>query len=100
MNIFPRKFAKAQRTLWIAVAAVIAASTAVADNVKIGALMPMTGALAEYGESSLNGIKLAVQQVNQGGGLLDGQLEVVVGDTQTNPQAGVAAVIEARAGHF
>lgn len=62
-----------------------------ADDVKIGALMPMTGALAEYGESSLNGVKLAEKHINANGGLLGGRVKVVVGDTQTNPQAGVAA---------
>lgn len=89
--LFSRKFANVQRSLWIAATLIITVSTAAADKVRIGALMPMTGSLAEYGTSSLNGIKLAVQQVNEGGGLLYGQLEVVAGDTQTNPQAGVAA---------
>ena len=89
--LFSRKFVKVRRTLWIAAALFIIANTVEAENVSIGALMPMTGSLAEYGTTSLNGIKLAVQQVNEGGGLLNGQMKVVVGDTQTNPQAGVAA---------
>ncbi len=71
--------------------AMTAAQPAKAQEVKIGALMPMTGALGEYGESSLNGIKLAAEQINQAGGVLGGTLAVVVGDTQTNPQAGVLA---------
>ncbi len=71
--------------------ALLAALPAQADQMKVGALMPMTGALAEYGEHSLNGIKLAAEQINDAGGVLDGQVEVVVGDTQTNPQAGVLA---------
>jgi len=51
----------------------------------------MTGALAEYGEASLNAIRLAEQQINEQGGVLGGELEVLIGDTQTSPQAGVAA---------
>lgn len=66
-------------------------STVLAEGARIGALLPMTGALAEYGEASLNAIRLAESQINAQGGLLDGQLEVLVGDTQTSPQAGVAA---------
>jgi branched-chain amino acid transport system substrate-binding protein len=75
-----------------AAVAALAAGTAQAQSVPIGSLMAMTGALAEYGESIQNGITLAVEEINAAGGVLDGrQLEVVVGDTQTNPQAGVAA---------
>lgn len=66
-------------------------STALAEGAKVGALLPMTGALAEYGEASLNAIRLAEQQINEQGGLLGGELEVLIGDTQTSPQAGVAA---------
>jgi len=73
-------------------AAALAAGSAQAQEVPIGSLMAMTGPLAEYGESIQNGVTLAVEQINEAGGVLDGrQLEIVVGDTQTNPQAGVAA---------
>lgn len=58
---------------------------------KIGALMPMTGGLQVYGQTSLNGVRLAVDEVNAAGGVLGGTLELAVGDTQTNPQAGVDA---------
>lgn len=61
------------------------------NNVTIGALMPMTGALGEYGESSLNGVKLAVDEINAGGGVLGAEMNIAIGDTQTNPQAGVLA---------
>lgn len=60
-------------------------------EVTLGALMPLTGALGEYGESSLNGVKLAAKQINESGGVLGGSLNIAVGDTQTNPQAGVLA---------
>lgn len=61
------------------------------DQVKIGALLPMTGDLQAYGESSLTGIKLAVEQINEDGGLLGRELVIKIGDTQTNPQAGIDA---------
>jgi ABC-type branched-subunit amino acid transport system substrate-binding protein len=60
-------------------------------EVTVGALMPLTGALGEYGESSLNGVKLAAQEISESGGILGGSLNIAVGDTQTNPQAGVLA---------
>lgn len=63
-----------------------------AETVRIGALMSMTGSLAEYGESIVRGVQLAAEEVNAEGGVLDGrEIEIVVGDDQTSPQAGVAA---------
>jgi ABC-type branched-subunit amino acid transport system substrate-binding protein len=73
-------------------AGVLTAGYAQAQNVRIGALMSMTGGLAEYGRSILQGIQLAADEINAGGGVLDGRrIEVVVGDDQTSPQPGVAA---------
>jgi ABC-type branched-subunit amino acid transport system substrate-binding protein len=61
------------------------------DRLILGALMPMTGDLQAYGETSLNGIKLAVMHVNRGGGVLGQNMAVEVGDTQTTPQSGIDA---------
>lgn len=86
---------RAKLGLWLALGvgatALLGALPAQAQQAKIGAVIPMTGALAEYGEHSLNGVKLAAKQINEAGGVLGETLEVVVGDTQTNPQAGVLA---------
>lgn len=78
--------------LGAASALVLAASagTATAETaLKIGALVPLTGDLQAYGETSLNGIRLAEKHINENGGVLNGDVEVVVGDTQTTPQVGV-----------
>lgn len=62
------------------------------ETVKLGALIPLTGGLQSYGEGSMRGVRMAVQQVNAAGGVLDGrQVELVVGDTQTSPQPAVDA---------
>ncbi len=61
------------------------------DRVKLGALIPMTGDLQAYGESCLTGIKLAVEQINEDGGVLGGELVIKIGDTQTKPQSGIDA---------
>jgi branched-chain amino acid transport system substrate-binding protein len=77
----------------VATAAVIGFSApAIAQDIKVGALMPLTGPLAQYGESSVNGVNLAAIHINAQGGLLGGRsMEIVIGDTQTDPQSGVAA---------
>ncbi len=61
------------------------------EAVKVGALMAMTGDLQAFGETSLNGINLALNQINENGGVMGQPLELVVGDTQTAPQAAIEA---------
>jgi len=67
------------------------AGPALAQGAKVGALIPLTGGLQSYGEGSLNGIRLAIKEVNEAGGVLDGELELVVGDTQTKSQPAIDA---------
>jgi ABC-type branched-subunit amino acid transport system substrate-binding protein len=67
------------------------AAPAQAEPLKIGALMPMTGDLQAYGEADLTGIQFAAQQINAAGGVNGEDIEVVIADTQTKPQAGVDA---------
>jgi branched-chain amino acid transport system substrate-binding protein len=53
--------------------------------VKIGALFPLTGELAHEGQSALQGIRLAVEQVNEAGGIASlggARLTVVEADTR------------------
>lgn len=55
-----------------------AALAAAGEPVRIGAIAPMTGSLATYGESTTNGIKLAIEEINAAGGVLGGRpLEVI-----------------------
>jgi len=61
------------------------------ESATLGALLPMTGDLQAYGETSRNGIRLAQQEINSGGGVMGNDLQVEVGDTQTKPQAGIDA---------
>ena len=75
-----------------AVAVMQPGTSSAQETVKLGALIPLTGGLQSYGEGSMRGVRMAVQQVNAAGGLLDGrEVELVVGDTQTSPQPAVDA---------
>jgi ABC-type branched-subunit amino acid transport system substrate-binding protein len=67
--------------------AIALGAAAHAQEMKIGAIVPMTGDLQAYGETTLNGVRLAEKEINAAGG----NITVVVGDTQTAPQAGVDA---------
>lgn len=68
-----------------------AATETSGDAIKIGALMPMTGDLQAYGETSLNGVNLAVDQINAAGGVMGQPIAVSVGDTQTAAQPSIDA---------
>ncbi len=74
-----------------ALGSLLMAGTALAAGAKIGALIPLTGGLQSYGEASLDGMMLAIDEVNAAGGVLDGPVEVIVGDTQTKAQAAIDA---------
>lgn len=67
----------------------------VAQNpIKIGLIAPFSGPLAASGEAIQRGILLAIDEVNQAGGVLGRPLELVTRDVQNDPEAGVVALRE------
>ena len=61
------------------------------DTVTIGSLHPLSGAAAADGQQMDNGAKLAIEAINEAGGIesLDGaQLELASADTQGAPEVG------------
>ena len=82
---------KKSTTLAVVSGLLLASMAASAETVKIGALMPLTGGLQSYGEACLNGVKMAVEEINAGGGLLGEAVVLQVGDTQTKAQPALDA---------
>ncbi|MFN7154000.1 MAG: ABC transporter substrate-binding protein [Acidovorax sp.] len=64
------------------------AQTGSANPVRIGVVGPFTGPSADFGVPMLNGIKLAVDEINAVGGYLGRPLELVVKDDTANPDEG------------
>jgi branched-chain amino acid transport system substrate-binding protein len=66
-------------------------SMALAQNntFKIGVIGPFTGPSADFGNPMLNGIRLAVDEINAVGGFLGQKLELVVKDDKANPDEGL-----------
>ncbi|MCC3266663.1 ABC transporter substrate-binding protein [Arthrobacter gengyunqii] len=66
----------------------VPASTGTTDSaLKIGSLLPATGALAFLGPPEIAGVDLAIQEINEAGGVLGQPVEVVhrdSGDTTTD----------------
>jgi len=51
------------------------------EEIKIGSVFPMTGAIATFGQSSLNGTQLAFEEINNAGGVLGGRKLVLINST-------------------
>ena len=76
----------------IAAAALAGASTCAvaADTIKIALAGPVTGPVAQYGDMQFIGAKMAIEQINQAGGVNGAQLEGVVFDDACDPKQAVA----------
>lgn len=61
----------------------------VADTIKIGFNVPLTGFAAADGLSARNGAELAVKQINSSGGINGEQLELMIYDDQASPKEAV-----------
>lgn len=60
-------------------------------EIKIGAILPLTGDAALYGKSIKKGIDLAVDQINSKGGIKGSKVSVIFEDSKAVPADGVAA---------
>ncbi|GER14028.1 ABC transporter substrate-binding protein [Variovorax boronicumulans] len=56
--------------------------------IRIGVIGPFTGPSADFGLPMLNGVKMAVDEINAVGGYLGRSLELVIKDDQANPDTG------------
>lgn len=78
--------------LGLAAASLIAVTPALAaDPIRIGFHVPLTGFAAGDGESARLGAELAVEQINEGGGVLGRAVELVIYDDQAKPDQAVPA---------
>lgn len=59
------------------------------EPLKIGTLFPFTGDLSDFGPAFFNSAELAVNQINDGGGVNGQPVELIRGDTATSPQQAV-----------
>ncbi|WP_149540343.1 ABC transporter substrate-binding protein [Siccirubricoccus phaeus] len=58
-----------------------------ANELRLGALYPVTGPLALLGDESFRGLELAAEERNAAGGLLGRPIRLAKGDAQEQPQA-------------
>jgi branched-chain amino acid transport system substrate-binding protein len=62
-----------------------------AETIKIGANLELTGGQASFGDSALKGAQLAVKEINDAGGVLGKQLELVEADNASKSEEATRA---------
>ena len=55
------------------------------EPIQLGTISPNTGNLAAYGNAIINGVNLAVEEINAAGGVLGTTIEVINADDQGDP---------------
>ncbi len=61
------------------------------EPIRVAILAPLSGDVATFGQSTRDGVLLAVEEWNARGGILGRQIETVVEDSQCNAEAAVSA---------
>ena len=62
------------------------------DSIKIGAVLPLSkAAFAQAGEEQRRGLLMALEEINQAGGVLGKKVELIIEDDTGEPSVGIAA---------
>lgn len=90
------------KKLWIIIGVVVVVTLAVVlfvtqtkkqtNEIRIGAILPLTGDAALYGEISKSAIDLAVEEINSKGGVQGHKISIIYEDSQAKPELAVNAV--------
>jgi len=62
-----------------------------AQPIRIGIVIPLTGATSQFGATMSAAAKIAVRDINAAGGVVGRPIEVLIEDDQSNPEAAVRA---------
>lgn len=62
--------------------------------INIGSVLPKTGALAAYGPAMENGVKLAVKEINDAGGVLGKKINLICRDSATTPDTAKTEAVD------
>jgi len=62
------------------------------EPIRLATAMPLTGSQAGYGADFVTGMRMAMKDVNDAGGIAGRPVEILALDTQADPQLGINAV--------
>jgi len=63
-----------------------------ADTVKVGIVLPLTGAQAKFGEIEKKSFDMALEEINKAGGINGKPLELIIEDDTSRPEVGRSVV--------
>ncbi|WP_324408686.1 ABC transporter substrate-binding protein [Bradyrhizobium sp.] len=61
------------------------------DPIRIGLIIPLTGATSQFGATMAQAAKIAETEINSAGGVRGRPIQIVIEDDQSNPEAAVRA---------
>jgi branched-chain amino acid transport system substrate-binding protein len=61
-------------------------------EIDIGRLLPLTGPAASYGQSEKKGTELALEEINNAGGIQGRKIKIIYEDEKCEPKEGVSAI--------
>jgi branched-chain amino acid transport system substrate-binding protein len=74
------------------ISGIMLSSALAANSLKIGVMLPLTGRQATFGRIQQKSVLMAAAEVNAGGGINGKKIELIVADTQSNPDMGRRAI--------
>ena len=63
-----------------------------AEKIKVGIFLPLTGKLAKFGEVENKSFLMALDEINAAGGVNGKQIELIIKDTTGKPDVGRSAI--------
>jgi branched-chain amino acid transport system substrate-binding protein len=69
-----------------------AVGPALAENVKVGVILPLTGKLARFGEMEQRSFLMAAEEINSAGGVNGNRIDLIIEDTTGRPDVGRSAI--------
>ncbi len=67
-------------------------ASAFAEALKVGVILPLTGKLARFGEIEQKSFLMAVDKINEAGGINGENIELIIEDTNGKPDMGRSAI--------
>ena len=77
--------------LGLLLASLVSTDAQAADDIVVGALLPLTGAATDLGTGNELGMKVALKEINDAGGINGRRIKVVVEDTRSDAATAVNA---------
>jgi len=70
----------------------IASAPVIAENIKVGVVLPLTGKLAKFGEIENKSFLMAAKEINAAGGINGKKIDLIIEDTTGKPDVGRSAI--------